>query len=114
MNGDVMEFVPAHYEEMQRRIALICKLRNGPLPKSIHTVGYRLIRVKTKSFGWAYYDPKLNGIRLHKDYTHLIPHELVHHLQVFNGIDPLTKESEAKARWLQSIYYELWPDEASV
>ena len=106
-----MEFVPANYTEMQRRISLICDLRNGPLPKKIRTASNWLIRMRTGGWNWAFYDPKLKEIRLHKDYTHLIPHELVHHLQVQNGIDPLTQESEADARRLQAIYYELWPEE---
>ena len=103
------ELNPKNYEEMQRRVALVCNLRDGRLPEKIATAPRWLVRYKTGGWNWAYYDPRLEHVRFLASYEHLIPHELVHHLHALNGNPVLNEEEEAKARWLQSIYWELWP-----
>ena len=104
-----MELNPSDYEEMQRRIALICRLPNGRLPKKIAPAPRYLIRIKTGKWSWAYYDEALEEVRFLKEYENLIPHELCHHLQTLNGLRPASEECEAQAYWLQSIYWKLWP-----
>ena len=103
------ELDPRDYAKMQERIALVCNLRNGRLPEKIATASRMLVRVKSGGWNWAYYDPNLEHVRFLEGYETLIPHELVHHLHNLNGNPVSDEEEEARARWLQSVYWELWP-----
>ena len=97
-------------DKMMERVAILTGLPNAKPPRKVEVFTFDAMPDQYKKY-WAYYDPNTQGIVLRDDYQHLLPHELTHHLQARSGTNPISDEAEKQAKWVQSIYWQLWPED---